>query len=139
MTSFKLHTPSSIGFHTQTSQKCPLSHPVQIHDSNHTHSLTSFQYSWLLANDHPSRLRKKKNFFARSEGPTRPEYCFFFYPFVQRGENCPPSANHKTFYSQTQTQPCSFPPLGESAHLLLPHPFYSWELKPKGIGSDITS
>jgi len=25
-------------------------------DSNHTHFLTSFQWSWLLGNDHPYRV-----------------------------------------------------------------------------------
>jgi len=57
------------------------SHPLQICDSNHTHSLMSSQWSQLLANDCPSE--EEKNVIVRNGGPTRPEDCFLSR-FMQR-------------------------------------------------------
>jgi len=42
-----------------TSHKCNCSHPVQIHDTNHAHFLTSFQLSQPLADGCPYRARKE--------------------------------------------------------------------------------
>ena len=41
----------------QSYRKCTSSHSVQFHDSNHTHSLTSLQWSQLSVDDHPSLNR----------------------------------------------------------------------------------
>jgi len=43
--------PVPLSFDTQNIIQLPLKPSIQIHDSNHNHSLTSFQEAWLSARD----------------------------------------------------------------------------------------
>jgi len=64
-----------------TSHKCRYSHPVQIHDSNHTCFLISFSRysSWPMV----TPTERENRFLARNGGPTWPED-LFLSQFVQR-------------------------------------------------------
>ena len=71
----------------QTSHKCHCEYPVEIHDSNHTHSLANFQLSVLSA--------AKKLSMLKSWDPTRREDCFSELNHAQE-RNDPHSANQSS-------------------------------------------
>ena len=95
----------------KTSTSCPCSHPQQSHDSNHTYSLMSSQYSWLSANDGLCRPRISD----RNGGPTRPGVCL-----CKGGEKWPTQCQLRPFYSQAQKQPCCLHPSGAATHFPCP-------------------
>lgn len=82
--------------------ECPYSHPVQIHDSNHTlrHS------SWPMT----ACTDQKESFSARNGGPTYLKYCFLS-PFIHRRERSFPSSTspEAATLSQPSTEACSPP------------------------------
>ena len=71
----------------QTSHKCHCEYPVEIHDSNHTHSLANFQLSVLSA--------AKKLSMLKSWDHTRREDCFSKLNHAQE-RNDPHSANQSS-------------------------------------------
>jgi len=67
------------------------SHPLQVCDSNHTHSLTSSQWSQLLANDCPSEEEKKCH--CQKWRPHKARRLFSKLVHAKEERNGPPSAN----------------------------------------------
>jgi len=102
---------------------CPCSHPLQILDSNLTHSLTHFQLSWRLVNDWLYRLWRKQK--CRPFKATRPHS----KPIPAKEErNIPPSANKWLYTAEPKHGHAVFHPLDEPTQFPLSHSLSSQKI-----------
>jgi len=98
------------------SHKCHFIHAVLIHDSNHTHSLLSFQYSWLHAMT--ACIDREKLHFQKWK-PYRPKDILVS---CKGGRNGPPITNQGPLW-QGQKHPYNPSLVQKPTHLPLSHPF----------------
>ena len=104
------------------SHKCHCSHPVHIHDSNHTHCLR--HGSWPIF----APTEWENSFTARSGGPARPEDSFLSQFMQRRRETAHPVLTKG--FLQLSLEAAVLPGQGlKPAHLPLSHPIHPAEPK----------